>query len=64
MKVKVNKLKHQDLGFTEGKVYESLNVMNSASGGKWVEIRNDIGLVALVKAGAHDAFGTWEIVSE
>lgn len=65
MKVKFSKSKGNYLGVTEGKVYEVINSMPSATGGEWVEFHNDIGLVALAKVGGFgDAFGTWEVVSE
>lgn len=63
MKVKLISSKVKSLGIVEGKEYEVLAMMKSASGGFWVEIKDDLELISLVKVGGTDYFGVWEVVA-
>lgn len=67
MKVKFSESKCSSGGLTEGKVYNVINYMPSATGGFWGEVMSDIGIEFLIKIGGSsvvDGFGKWEVVSE
>lgn len=63
MKVKMEKCFIEYSGFTEGNEYNVIVSMDSATGGVWAEVVNDVGITSLIKL-PECAFGAWEIVNE